>query len=131
LAESDGSVRQGEKPSKKERGKRMPVEMLVPHNLSLNGTSQLVRRPSRIRKQRITLTLPASLIDRLRNAVYWTGRNTLTRVIIDAIDGVVVAMEEENGAPFPARLTSLKRGRPRCKHTDLVPFAAQSSTKRH
>lgn len=109
----------------------MPLEMVIPLTPSLNGTLQPVRRPSRIRKQRITLTLPASLIDRLRNAVYWTGRKTLTRVIIDAIDGVVVVMEEENGGTFPPRLTSLKRGRPRCKHLDLIPPSAQRSSKRN
>ena len=72
-------------------------------------------RPSRPRKQRVTITLPLSLLERLRNAVYWTGHGPLARLICDALDDVVTHMENTNGQPFPQRLAPLKRGRPRTK----------------
>ena len=63
--------------------------------------------------QRVTLTLPAALIERLRNAIYWTAQHTMARVITDAIHDAVAEMEHANGGTFPPRLTPLKRGRPR------------------
>ena len=63
-------------------------------------------------RRRLTITLPHSLLERLRNAVYWTGQGPLARVISDAVDAAVTKMEQSNGQAFPQRLTSLKRGRP-------------------
>lgn len=67
------------------------------------------------RKQRVTITLPLSLLERLRNAVYWTGHGPLARLIAEALDDAVSNMEEANGQPFPQRLSPLKRGRPRTR----------------
>lgn len=63
--------------------------------------------------QRITILLPTTLIERLRNAIYWTEQCTMARVIADAIHDAVAEMEHSNGGTFPPRLTPLKRGRPR------------------
>jgi hypothetical protein len=63
--------------------------------------------------QRVTIVLPTTLIERLRNAIYWTEQCTMARVIADAIHDVVAEMEHTNGGTFPPRLTPLKRGRPR------------------
>lgn len=63
--------------------------------------------------QRITILLPTTLIERLRNAIYWTEQCTMARVIADAIHDAVAEMEHTNGGTFPPRLTPLKRGRPR------------------
>jgi len=67
----------------------------------------------RRRKQRVTITLPVDLLERLRNAVYWTGHGTLARLIADALDDSVSQIEQSNGGAFPQRLAPLKRGRPR------------------
>ena len=72
-------------------------------------------RMSRTRKQRVTITLPLSLLERLRNAVYWTGHGPLARLISEALDDAVTHMEQDNGQAFPQRLAQLKRGRPRTK----------------
>jgi len=61
---------------------------------------------------RVTVMLPTTLIERLRNAVYWTGGSTLARLVTDAVEDVVVTMEQANGGAFPPRLSPLKRGRP-------------------
>jgi hypothetical protein len=67
------------------------------------------------RRRRVTLTLPNSLLERLRNAVYWTGHGPLARLIVDAVTDAVVHLEESNGQPFPQRLAPLRPGRPRTK----------------
>jgi len=67
----------------------------------------------RRRKQRVTITLPVDLLERLRNAVYWTGHGTLARLIAEALDDSVSQIEQSNGGAFPQRLAPLKRGRPR------------------
>jgi len=77
--------------------------------------------PPRLRKQRVTITLPLSLLERLRNAVYWTGHGPLARLICDALDDAVTQMEVANGKTFPQRLAPLKRGRPRTKSRPPLP----------
>ena len=78
-------------------------------------------RQPRLRKQRVTITLPVSLLERLRNAVYWTGHGPLARLICDALDDAVTQMEAANGKTFPQRLAPLKRGRPRTKGRSQLP----------
>jgi hypothetical protein len=89
--------------------------------LNLNGLPS--SRASKARKQRVTITLPLSLLERLRNAVYWTGHGPLARLISDALDDAVTHMERTNGQAFPQRLAPLKRGRPRKNsHPAAVPL---------
>jgi len=71
------------------------------------------REPASQRRQRLSVFLSASLLERLRNAVYWTQDRPLAQIIADAIEGAVSEMEESNGGEFPARLAPLKAGRPR------------------
>ena len=82
---------------------------------TVNGSADPNSSPSRTRKQRVTITLPLSLLERLRNAVYWTGHGPLASLICDALDDAVSQMETANGQAFPQRLAPLKRGRPRTK----------------
>ena len=87
----------------------------TPLGQTVNGSMAQNSRPSRPRKQRVTITLPLSLLERLRNAVYWTGHGPLASLICDALDDAVTQMETANGQVFPQRLSPLKRGRPRTK----------------
>ncbi len=84
-------------------------------NDTTNGSIALNSHSPRSRKQRVTITLPLSLLERLRNAVYRTGHGPLARLICDALDDAVTQMETTNGKAFPQRLAPLKRGRPRTK----------------
>jgi hypothetical protein len=84
-------------------------------NGSANGSALTSSQTSKQRKQRVTITLPLTLLERLRNAVYWTGHGPLAQLISDALDEAVTHMERANGQPFPQRLAPLKRGRPRTK----------------
>ncbi|HEX8750769.1 MAG TPA: hypothetical protein VF732_06610 [Nitrospira sp.] len=92
------------------------------HN-SVNNSSQTDSSQAEARKQRVTITLPLALLERLRNAVYWTGHGPLARLIADALDDAVSDMEQANGQPFPQRLSPLKRGRPRTKSRASLPIA--------
>lgn len=76
---------------------------------SLNGKPVLQIPPPQ--KQRVTVSLPTPLIERLRNAVYWTGHRPLVGLVAEAIEDIVAQMEEVNGGAFPQRISPLKRGR--------------------
>jgi len=100
----------------------------TPISKTPNGSVVSNSRPSRLRKQRVTITLPLSLLERLRNAVYWTGHGPLARLICDALDDAVTHMEATNGQAFPQRLAPLKRGRPRTKSRPVpVPLPSPSA----
>src|SRR5215467_4910330 len=99
----------------------------TPHPSNVIGSSQASPSHAESRKQRVTITLPVALLERLRNAVYWTGHGPLARLIVDALDDAVTSMEQSNGQPFPQRLTPLKRGRPRTKSRPSVPVARTQS----
>jgi hypothetical protein len=90
------------------------VEPLNHHDM--NGAVHRIPTPVKgRRKQRVTITLPVALLERLRNAVYWTGHGTLARLITEALEQSVTNMEQSNGQAFPQRLAPLKRGRPSTK----------------
>ena len=82
---------------------------------SPNGNGNHLRdvAHSRSGKQRLTITLPAELLDRLRNAVYWTPYLTLAGFIESAVSAKLDEFEKQHGEPFPTRIEELKGGRPR------------------
>ena len=81
--------------------------------MPINEVTAAGPHPIDSRNQRVTIFLPTTLIERLRNAIYWTEQHTMARVITDALHDAVAEMEHTNGGTFPPRLTPLKRGRPR------------------
>jgi hypothetical protein len=89
----------------------MPQGPLSVNHLVLKGMNHPVLPSSRSEKQRVTVCLPTALIERLRNAVYWTGHRALVDLVAGAIEDIVTQMEEVNGEAFPQRVTPLKRGR--------------------
>jgi hypothetical protein len=105
------------------------VEPLNHHGAS--GAVHRIPTPVKSRKQRVTITLPVALLERLRNAVYWTGHGTLARLITEALEQAVTNMEQSNGQAFPQRLAPLKRGRPSTKQRSApspdAPIRAGSS----
>ncbi|MGQ0810363.1 MAG: hypothetical protein ACT4OO_03965 [Nitrospiraceae bacterium] len=73
---------------------------------------QKQRSVQKILKRRVTLNLPDDLLERLRDAVYWTPGLTLASCIAKAINESLDIMEATNGEPFPKRIQELKAGRP-------------------
>ena len=63
-------------------------------------------------KQRITVQISEDVIERLKNAVYWTPGLTLAALAEEAFSKAVDALEEKNGSPFSKRKSELKTGRP-------------------
>jgi hypothetical protein len=71
-----------------------------------------LQRPARDRTvhQRLSVELSASLVDRVRNAVYWTPGLTLARFAEEALAAALRAAEAERGGPFPPRSSDLPPG---------------------
>ena len=66
-------------------------------------------------KTRMTLLLPASSIEELKNAVYWTPAGvTISDVATIALDRAVKVLQKKynHGKPFKKRASELKGGRP-------------------
>ncbi|MFH1567088.1 MAG: hypothetical protein ABIL09_03750 [Gemmatimonadota bacterium] len=63
-------------------------------------------------KQRLTVNLPVGLIERARNAVYWTPGLTLAALTEEALLKALARLEKDNGGPFRPRSGKLPAGRP-------------------
>lgn len=83
-----------------------PINHLVPDEMH-----QPAQPSASLTKQPLTISLPTALVERLRNAVYWTGDRPLASLVEEAIENIVSQMEEINEGAFPQRVSPLKRGR--------------------
>ncbi|HOK54645.1 MAG TPA: hypothetical protein PLZ21_00040 [Armatimonadota bacterium] len=75
------------------------------------STQQPAPRPSG-RKERLTVHLPVDLIERAKNAVYWTPGLTLAGLAEQAFTEALERLEQKRGEPFPNRTEELRGGRP-------------------
>ena len=89
------------------------------NHLVLNGMQHPLQPFSPSQNQRVTVSLPTPLIERLRNAVYWTEGLPMAGLVAEAIKDVVTQMEGVNGGAFPQRVSPLKRGRRLGKHSPV------------
>ena len=89
------------------------------NHLVLNGMHQPLLPSPPSQNQRVTVSLPMPLIERLRNAVYWTEDLPLAGLMAKALEDIVTQMEEANGGAFPQRVSPLKRGRRQRKRTPV------------
>ena len=62
---------------------------------------------------RLTVSLPGDLVDRLRDAVYWSPSLTLAWLIAQSLRTSLAEMESLRQSPFPKRTNALRAGRPR------------------
>jgi hypothetical protein len=90
----------------------------MPTSLLTNGRAFLGKGFNQSRKVRITVNLPADLVEQMRNAVYWTRGLTLAWFIAQAAQALLAGLHSTNQGPFPKRAKQLRAGRPR--------FAGQS-----
>jgi hypothetical protein len=84
-----------------------PLDAVIPTRREERASSA-----PRVVKERLTVHLPADLIDRIKNAVYWTPGLTLAGLAEEALTAAVEKLEQERGEPFPPRKAELKGGRP-------------------
>lgn len=91
-----------------------PLDAVVPlrRPVVAAATGGEVPEPKKATKERATFQLPVELIDRARNAVYWTPGATMAGVMEMALEAQLERMEKKRGAPFPERDGALKSGRP-------------------
>lgn len=92
-----------------------PLDAVVP--LRHGGASQTGREPEaepvqRGVKERATFHLPVELIERARDAVYWTPGATLAALMETALGDHIAKLEKERGRPFERRGGAIKTGRP-------------------
>ncbi len=84
------------------------------HSISvLNEESESPQQDKKSsKKQRITVQISEDVIDRIKNAVYWTPGLTLASLAEEAFYKIVDELEKSRGNPFPKRKDELKTGRP-------------------
>ena len=68
------------------------------------------QRPGRVR---LTVSLPVDLVDRLRDAVYWSPDLKLAWLIAQSLRASLADLEMSRQGPFPKRIMALRAGRPR------------------
>lgn len=76
------------------------------------------------KRQRMTVSLPAELVERVRDAAYWSPGSTMAGLIAEALEGLLKQRELQNGRPFAPRLGALRPGRPK---TSREPNGSVSS----
>ena len=97
------------------------TDQATPSNSTKNehrGAASPHCRPSEAGRQqprtvRLTVSLPSDLVDRLRDAVYWTPSLTLAWLITQSLRTSLREMESLRQGPFPKRTKALRAGRPR------------------
>ncbi|MBP6265253.1 MAG: hypothetical protein KA426_18555 [Nitrospira sp.] len=75
------------------------------------------------KRQRMTVSLPVDLLERMRDAAYWTSGTTMAGLISSAMEELLNNLESQNGRPFSPRLQDLKPGRPRGNKTTQPPVS--------
>lgn len=99
-----------------------PLDSVIPNLKDFNRTdshsSGEAAEPSTpaptkaLRKDRLTIHLPVELIERAKNAVFWTPGLTLAALGEQALEEMLEKLETGQGGPFDQRLHELKGGRP-------------------
>lgn len=64
------------------------------------------------KRERLTVKLRGEIIERLRNAVFYTPGLTINGFIEQCIIQIVDSMEKDRGETFPQRTENLRAGRP-------------------
>jgi hypothetical protein len=82
------------------------------------GVTSPSSRPSKTGRQqprtvRLTVSLPSDLVDRLRDAVYWSPDLKLAWLVAQSLRASLSDLETSRQGPFPKRMMALRSGRPR------------------
>lgn len=82
------------------------------------GAASTSSKPSKAGRQqprtvRLTVSLPGDLVERLRDAVYWSPDLKLAWLIARSLRASLSDLETSRQGPFPKRTMALRSGRPR------------------
>jgi hypothetical protein len=91
-------------------------------------------RPSKAGRQqprtvRLTVSLPGDLVDRLRDAVYWSPDLKLAWLIAQSLRVSLSDLETSRQGPFPKRMMALRSGRPRLVGQSMKVYPRTGSTQ--
>ncbi len=92
-----------------------PLDAVVPNISKLSNlipTSIEEESQKKEAKERLTVHLPLSLINRVKNAVFYTPGLTLAELAELALTRAIEDLEMQRGEPFPQRTKELAGGRP-------------------
>ena len=90
----------------------------------------MMRKGKRETKTRVTVTIPSSLLDRTKNAVYWSKGQTLAGMIVDSLERNLGRLLRQRGREFPARRGQLRAGRPpKDKKPSTIGLSRRSRAK--
>lgn len=70
------------------------------------------QRGGTVNKTRITFYISKDLVEKAKNAAYWTPGMTLSSLAEGALDSFIQEMESGRHMPFPERERELAKGRP-------------------
>jgi hypothetical protein len=85
--------------------------------------------PAQPRMVRLTVSLPGDLVDRVRNAVYWSPSLKLSWLIAQSLRTSLTEMESSRQGPFPQRKNPLRAGRPRMVGQTMQLFSGARLTR--
>ena len=107
-----------------------PTESLLRRGGSTASPSLVKDSSEKPRMVRLTVNLPSHLVEKMRDAVYWTPGLTLAWMIARAVRASLADLETIHQGPFPRRLKPLRAGRPRLvgQSMDLRPRAKDEDT---
>lgn len=91
-----------------------PLHAVVPEITKASSTEppSEPKRETKESKERLTVHLPLSLINRIKNVVFYTPGLTLAEMAEQALARAVDELEAKRGEPFPQRTKDLQGGRP-------------------
>lgn len=69
------------------------------------------QNPEVKKTEKLSLLMDAQLVERLKNAVYWSPGLTISSVVERATADMIKKLEKDNGKPFPERNGKMKKGR--------------------
>ncbi len=82
-------------------------------NKSKEKKVQPIKEPAKSEpKERMTVQIRQEVIERVKDAVYWTPGLTVAQLTEEALEAALAKLEKQNGEPFKKRKAELKPGRP-------------------
>lgn len=63
-------------------------------------------------KERLTFLFSIDVVEKLRDAAFWSPGETMAGIVDRAIRTELANMEKKRGGPFPERSANVKVGRP-------------------
>ncbi len=90
-----------------------PLDAVIPRapSRAAAAVAEPEEGPPKQAKERMTFHLPVEVMERAKNAVYWTPGLTLADLAAQALTDAVDRLEKKKGEPFPPRKADLKGGR--------------------